>query len=30
MHDDPLLAFATANTVGMVVSYRGSRSWAFR
>lgn len=30
MHDDPLLAFVIANTVGMVVSYRGSRSWAFR
>src|SRR3954451_4247397 len=30
MHDDPLLAFVFANTVGMVVSYRGSRSWAFR
>jgi putative flippase GtrA len=30
MHDDPLLAFVLANTVGMVVSYRGSRSWAFR
>src|SRR3954447_17298702 len=30
MHDDPLLAFVFANTVGMLVSYRGSRSWAFR
>src|SRR3954462_11097999 len=30
MHDDPLLAFVLAHTVGMVVSYRGSRSWAFR
>jgi putative flippase GtrA len=30
MHDDPLVAFVLANTVGMVVSYRGSRSWAFR
>jgi putative flippase GtrA len=30
MHDEPLLAFVLANTVGMVVSYRGSRSWAFR
>jgi putative flippase GtrA len=30
MHDDPLGAFVIANTVGMVVSYRGSRSWAFR
>jgi putative flippase GtrA len=26
----PLPAFVLANTVGMVVSYRGSRSWAFR
>ena len=24
------MAFVIANTVGMVVSYRGSRSWAFR
>jgi putative flippase GtrA len=30
MHDDPLVAFTVANTVGMLVSYRGSRSWAFR
>ena len=30
MHDDPLVAFVIANTIGMVVSYRGSRSWAFR
>ncbi len=30
MHDNPLMAFVVANTVGMVVSYRGSRSWAFR
>jgi putative flippase GtrA len=30
MHDDPLVAFVVANTLGMVVSYRGSRSWAFR
>jgi putative flippase GtrA len=30
MHEQPLLAFVIANTVGMVVSYRGSRSWAFR
>ena len=30
MKDDPLVAFVLANTVGMVVSYRGSRSWAFR
>jgi putative flippase GtrA len=26
----PLPAYALANAVGMVVSYRGSRSWAFR
>ena len=30
MHDEPLAAFVIANTVGMLVSYRGSRSWAFR
>ena len=30
MHEQPLLAFVLANTLGMVVSYRGSRSWAFR
>jgi len=30
MKDQPLVAFVIANTVGMVVSYRGSRSWAFR
>ena len=30
MHDQPLWAFVVANTVGMLVSYRGSRSWAFR
>jgi putative flippase GtrA len=30
MHDDPLVAFVIANTIGMLVSYRGSRSWAFR
>ncbi len=30
MHEQPLVAFVLANTVGMVVSYRGSRSWAFR
>ena len=30
MHELPLVAFVLANTVGMVVSYRGSRSWAFR
>ena len=30
MHEQPLVAFVAANLVGMVVSYRGSRSWAFR
>lgn len=30
LHAQPILAFVIANTVGMVVSYRGSRSWAFR
>ena len=25
-----ILAYVLANTVGMVISYRGSRSWAFR
>jgi putative flippase GtrA len=30
MHGQPLVAFVIANTVGMLVSYRGSRSWAFR
>jgi len=30
LNDQPIVAFVLANTVGMVVSYRGSRSWAFR
>jgi putative flippase GtrA len=30
MHDQPLGAYVIANSVGMVLSYRGSRSWAFR
>jgi putative flippase GtrA len=30
MRNQPLVAFVLANTVGMVVSYRGSRSWAFQ
>lgn len=30
MHQRPLTAYAIANFVGMLVSYRGSRSWAFR
>ncbi|WP_435743654.1 GtrA family protein [Nocardioides sp. SYSU DS0663] len=28
--DQPILAYVIANTVGMVISYRGSRTWAFR
>ena len=30
MHEQPLVAFVIGNLVGMLVSYRGSRSWAFR
>jgi putative flippase GtrA len=30
MNNRPLTAFVLANLVGMAVSYRGSRSWAFR
>lgn len=30
MNGWPLTAFVLANTVAMLVSYRGSRSWAFR
>ena len=30
MYDAPLVAFVIANSVGMLVSYRGSKSWAFR
>ncbi len=30
LNGQPLVAFVLANTVGMLVSYRGSRSWAFR
>jgi putative flippase GtrA len=30
LNRQPLLAYAIANAVGMVVSYRGSRSWTFR
>jgi putative flippase GtrA len=30
LNDQPIVAFVVANTVGMFVSYRGSRSWAFR
>lgn len=28
--DHPLWAYVVANTVGMSISYRGTRSWAFR
>lgn len=28
--DQPILAYVLANTVGMVISYRGTRGWAFR
>lgn len=30
MGEQPIPAYVLANTVGMVVSYRGSRGWAFR
>lgn len=30
MADHPILAFVVANLVGMAVSYRGNRSWAFK
>ncbi len=30
MHGHALWAYLIANTIGMLVSYRGSRSWAFR
>lgn len=30
LHQWPLTSYVLANLVGMVVSYRGSRSWAFR
>jgi putative flippase GtrA len=30
LHDHVILAYVLANTVGMIISYRGSRSWAFR
>jgi len=30
LHRWPLTSYVLANLVGMVVSYRGSRSWAFR
>jgi putative flippase GtrA len=30
MADSPMVALVIANLVGMVVSYRGTRSWAFK
>jgi putative flippase GtrA len=30
MADHAIAAYLVANTIGMVVSYRGTRSWAFR
>ena len=30
LKDEPILAFVMANSVGMGVSYYGSRHWAFR
>ncbi|MBD3926016.1 GtrA family protein [Nocardioides cavernae] len=30
LRDRPILAYVLANSVGMVISYRGARSWAFR
>jgi putative flippase GtrA len=30
LNQQPLGAFVIANSIGMLVSYRGSRSWAFR
>ena len=30
LNEQPIVAFVLANTLGMLVSYRGSRSWAFR
>ena len=30
LEDHVIVAYVLANTVGMVVSYRGSRSWAFK
>lgn len=30
LSDHVILAYVLANTAGMVISYRGSRSWAFR
>ncbi len=30
LHRHPLSAYIIANTIGMAISYRGARSWAFR
>lgn len=30
MNEQPTLAYVLANTVGMAISYRGTRSWAFK
>jgi putative flippase GtrA len=30
MDDQPIAAYVLANLVGMVISYRGTRSWAFQ
>ena len=30
LHDHVMIAYVVANTVGMAISYRGTRSWAFR
>lgn len=30
LNDHPLIAYLIANVVGMLISYRGTRSWAFR
>ena len=30
LSDRPILAYVLANSVGMVISYRGARNWAFR
>ena len=30
LDDQPILAYVLANAVGMMISYHGSRSWAFR
>jgi putative flippase GtrA len=30
LDDEPYLAYVVANLIGMVISYRGSRTWVFR